>query len=450
MGSYFKSYEDDIYFFIPMTVKPDDDPKKKRKKNYDPNKAAFDLISKANLRKIVETSDEDDDDEEEGEELSFGDMFCNVLQAHVEYECNHSTFRELKRIYLGEFDLACYDDDYDGTVLDIEKSYLFVTAHKKTGLYIVTVAVPNNHYIPTQLIDQMSTNHLAIKDEETGEYVLVAEYMEKRFGLIACGEAKCVICLSKEPEDRTELGYMLAAETYVSEHIDYHIRPNRIDALLQSRAYYDYYNSYISRSVIAFIFKDYSEDIEERVENEASEIFIVEIVLFQNSAVLRTNRRVMDELGDNDAITNEELEELYMEFGKTMQFWTPNVYKYPFAQLEANEVVESFGIAKTLEEYYRNQQFLDRLIELRGNIADEKSDKQTNLILYILSCIEGASITLGAVSWFVRVIGTSRLTPEWLQIVDNIAGFSWVLVFVTGAVLFKLIFDRKLRKSKKY
>lgn len=424
MDSYLKTYEDDIYFFLPMTAQDTRD--------------AFERVMRANKRSFSEDSD------------CFGDLFCDTLQNHVEYECNHSTFRELKRIYLGAFDLACYNDDYDGTVLDVETAHLFITSHKKTGLYILAVAVPDNHYIPTQLIDQMSTSHLAVKDPATGSYINVTDYATREFGLTPCGEAKCVICLSKEPDDQTELGYILAAETYVSEHIDYHIRPNRLEPLLQSRAYYDYYNSYVSDSVIAFVFKDYPEEIADRLENEASEIFIVEIVLFQNTAVLRTNRRVMDELSDTDGITNKDIEELYLEFGRTMQFWTPDVFKYPFAQLEANEVVESFKISQTLDEYYRNQQFLDRLIELRGNIAEVEADKQTNLILYILSCIEGASITLGAVSWIVRVTWSETLSDYWLRVVDNIAGFSWVIIFITGAILLKtLVFDRKTRQAKK-
>ena len=380
MGSYFKTYENDIYFFLPMTAA-------------DPEKA-FAAMRQADRR--VHT-------DEEGEESpSFGDAYCDTLTEHILYECNNDTFRTLERFYLGEFTLACYDDNYDGTVVDTEPVHMFVTAHRKTGLYIVTLAIHDNHYIPTQLIDQMSTDNLDIWALESDSYVSVEQYMLDGFGLTLCGESKCVACLSNRPHNEMELAYILAGETYVSEHIDYHLHPNRVKDLLENHACYDYYESYISHSVIAFVFEDYPDSIFERLDDEASVLFVVEIVLFQNTAVLRTNRRVVEELDENDGITNAEIEELYMEFGQTMTFWSTDIFKYPFSQKEADEVIRSFGINQALEEYHRNQTFIDRLIEIKSNIADERSDSNMNLILYFLAWFEGGAVAHSLLMWLIQ------------------------------------------------
>ena len=425
MGSYSKTYQDDIFFFLPMTS------------------ASRERTREALLRDKKNrpyTS-------EEREDMSFGEAYCNAITNHCLYECNNTVFKQLARTHLGTFKLACYDDNYDGTVLDTEDVELFVTSHYRTGIYIVTLVCVDNHYIPTQLIDQMSTNHLFIEDPESGEYVSVASYMHHRYFLESCGEAKGVICMSNPPEDRTELGYILAGETYVSEHIDYTILPHRIEALLENHACYDYYDSYISRSMVAFIFKDYPDDILERLETEASEIFIVEIVLFQNTAVTRTNNRVIEELDENDGITNAEIEELYIEFGHTMKFWSSNIFKYTFAQKEADEIVRAFEIQKTLDEYYRNQDFLDRMVELKSNIADQKSDEKMNVLLFVLSCFEGCSISLAAILCILSWLMPSS-APAY-PLVEGLISVVWVIFFFSSAVFFFFFTAGKLALGKK-
>lgn len=456
--AYKKSYENDIFFFLPMT---------------DAEQTENVLEKLKEQQKTVKRS-------------KYADVYCEMLNHHVDYECNILDTRELERVYLGEFDLACYDDDYDldadeeieEPLLDfdflddpmsgkqcyyseeytvdekqrskkrvlhaVEKVHLFVTAHKQTGIYIVTLALPDNRYIPTQLIDQMSTGHLDFVLDD-GTLVPVEAYMRKWYSLELYGESKCVVCLSEHPKSRTELGYLLAGETYVSSAIDYQIRPNRLENFLKPRAYYDYYDSYISKSVIAFVFKEYSDDFADRLDDETSELFITEVVLLQNTAVVRTNRHVAEELSEKDGITLEEIEKLYIEFGKTMKFWRSDVFKYPGSQLEADEVIRSFGITQALEEYHRNHQFLDRYVQLDSDIKEQKSADRMNAILYVLAWIEGASIVLGAI---LGVLQTR------MGVVDT---FWWAISGVAACMALATIFyvfvvsgkDKKKRKRKK-
>ncbi len=456
---YEKSYDNDIFFFLPMTAQT----------------GAKHVLKKMQAQQPAI------------QEGSYADVYRKQLDHHVEYECNILDSTELQRVYLGEFRLACYDDNYDLGVdeeTDIptfdfdfledeesgkqyfysadyaiaesqrskkrilhatEKVHLFVTAHEQTGIYIVTVALPDNRYIPTQLIDQMSTEHMDFLLDD-GTLVPIAAYMQKHFSLKLYGESKCVVCLSEHPKSRTELGYLLAGETYVSAAIDYQIRPERLEKFLKPRAYYDYYDSYISRSVIAFVFKEYSDDFAERLDDETSELFIAEVVLLQNTAVVRTNRHVAEELCEKDGITLAEIEELYMEFGKTVKFWRSDIFKYPGSQLEADEVIHSFGISDALEEYYRNQQFLDRYVQLHSDIEEQKSADRMNFILYILAWIEGASILLG---------GIVALVQRYLGVVDtfwwSVACVAAFAVIATAVYLFiiKIRGKRKKPSNKK-
>ena len=432
LNTYKKTYKDDLYFFLPMTSTGVD--------------GSFKKLLDAERR--IHTDDEDFDytPTEDLSHLPFGDLYCKVLNRHIEYECNCETFKnkQMARIYLGDFQLACYDDDYDGIPLKTETAHIFITAHKNTGLYIITLAIPENDYNPSQLIDQMSTGHLEILDPETNSFVKADKYIGDKFDLTVCGESKCVICMSNKPEIDIELPYILSGETMISKHIDYKIRPEHMKKLTECRAIYDYYDSYISRSVIAFVFKDYSDEISVRISDEASELFIVEIVLFQNTAVLRTNRRVVKELEDNHEISMQDIDDMYIEFGKTVLFWNSDIFKYPFSQIEADAVIESFGIKETLEDYHRNQQFLDRLIELKSNITEQKSNNVMNNILFFLSCMEGSSVTLGAVLWIWHLLKSSTELPLGN---DTFLRFGWVFLFIAITLLIYRIASSSLTKK---
>lgn len=310
--TYKKSYSDDLYFFIPMTSNQIDGTNEKIKQAHDAAIKKFGLY-----------------------ENHFGTIYREAIDSHVDYECNSNTLslENLKRFYLGEFQFACYNDDYDKKILQTETCHLFISAHSKTGLYIITAAIPNNEYLPTQLIDQMSAGHLDIicppkevplqkegtvfldKDKKHS-CISIKNYIGNRFDLSICGDPKFVMCLSNMPENPAELAYALAGETYNSEHIDYRILDKHINDLIShNHSSYNYYDSYISSSGIAFILRDFSSNIVKRIEKyEASVLFVVEFVLLQNTAVLRTNRNVIRQLENSDKITNEDIENLYIQY----------------------------------------------------------------------------------------------------------------------------------------
>jgi len=443
LNPYKKTYDDDLYIFIPFSSQR--------------VKGSFELLEKANVRVTRDEEERAYTSGEDMSDLSFGDHFCKMLNRHVEYETNSDTFKsdQLQRFYIGNphtedgsFFLACYDDDYDGIPLYEESAHLFITAHRDTGLYIATLAIPNNTYCPTQLIDQISSGHLDISPVSKGQYVPIETYIEERFKLEKCGEPKTVVCLSNEPEDPYELAYLLSGETYYSKHINYKIRPHHLNELLKDHSIYDYYRSYISESVIAFVFEDghYSDDLFERLDDSASVLFIVEIVLFQNTAILRTNRKVIEELSDdNDQISQENIDELYIEFGKTMRFWSADIFKYPYSQKEADEAIRSFGIQNTLDEYHRNQQFLDRMIELKNSIAEQESDRIMNNILFFMSIIEGSSITLAAFVWLVGILRGN----EWVELDGG--RVLWIILFIAVCLLcrFSKQIVKTIRQRKK-
>ena len=88
MDSYFKSYEDDIFFFLPTTS-----------------------VSKEKTREALlrDRRNRPYDKDGEKEDATFGEVYCDTLTSHCVYECNSPIFKQLARIHLGTFELACIE-----------------------------------------------------------------------------------------------------------------------------------------------------------------------------------------------------------------------------------------------------------------------------------------------------------------------------------------------------
>ena len=433
---YKKTYQDDLYFFLPMIPKA----------GGNTDELIAELDKKQQKDDEISKNDGVDD---------FSELYREAMKDHTDYECSNEVFRKnIRRYNLGSYYLACYNDNYDDTVIEKQMVHLFLTAHIESGLYIVTIAIPENKYMTTQLVDQMSQSAFDIYLPD-GTLKSVFEYVKENFDLISGGESKCVACLTNEPANRDELAYILTGETYVSSKINYRIMPERLQKLLEPKAVYDYYERYISRQAVVYVFKDMQNTtIEDRLSSEASVLFIVGIVLFQNIAVARTNRRVVDALTNSDGMTNEEISDIYVEFGKTMRFWDTNIYNYPFSQKEADEVIDSFGIKDQLEEYYRNQGFLDRMIEIRTSLSSEKSARITNLTLYILSWVQGAAGLIGVLLWFLNwIVGEEPISTvsNWIELIVGIllCVVAFLIAISAEVVARKGGTKKKKKKNKK-
>lgn len=367
---YRKTYKNDLFIFIPYAVD--------------------NINDTLNAEEIQERSS------------NAGEAYIEAMQENAAYECNNHVIRQMRRICLGSYKIACLDDDYDGCVHGTEDAFFILTVHENSGLGVLCVIIPDSSYSTTQLEDQMSTGHIEIFTESTGSTVNINEYMLNRFGLECCGDAKCMVAMSNEPEDPEEMAYILAAEAYNSAHIDYRIT-NRdvLDWKEHNIAKYDYYDAYLSNCAIAFVMKDYPDDFAERLEIEATYLFVVELTVFQHSAVTRTNMRIVEELDCPHGTDLDFVQELYDEFGKTIRFWEWDNFKYPMAQCEADEIIRAFDTRKIMDTYNRNQSYLERLIELRSAHSNEAENRRLNAVAILLAYMQITTVLTEAVNWLV-------------------------------------------------
>lgn len=369
------------------------------------------------------------------------------LKDCIEYECDNNVAKSLRILYLGCYDFLHTTDQYpahesydpvnakqdiaDSKIInrmysfseeELEigwsQGYVFLTLHPLTHMYILCVFFPNYKYSSTQLLDQLSNNYIKIidptveyniyKSARRYRYIRLYDFLWENFRLHRCGQEKALLCMSNKPDTdlyKTEFLNILNAEVYNSTKVDYHIDSTSSREQAEfDHSKYDYYESYMSNKVIAYIPNDYG-NINDRIDSVATISFIVELVMFQNTAMARMNKKVTKALTSNDDISMEEILDLNQEYGRTIPFWEPNNFVYLGAQAEANEVKVAFSNEEMKSTYNEFQEFLEHLVDLKSSERENKNSMVLNIVATILAIIQVEGFIEGALISFYQATG---------------------------------------------
>lgn len=367
------------------------------------------------------------------------DAFISMMNINSKYECNNEVVKDFKRIFVGKKKIACLEDEYDGDVVDTEEVYMFLTVHEATGLVLLTLMNLETSFSPTQIQDQVVSNNLSILDENS-KFIDIDTYMKQNYKFTRCGDAKTLLSLSNKPKEVLEFEYMLASEAYNSTNIDYILESQQIAQKgYQNFSQYDFYEIYASNKTIVYILKTFNSSGIDNIKYEVPILFIIELIMFQNSSVLRTNKRIVDTLSlDGDAQLSY-IEQLYIEFGKTIKFWNKDVFKYPTSQILADKINDAFETEKLLDDYYKNQKFLEHIVSLRDVQNSNKESKILNKIVLVLTVLQVIPVVISLSDMIVQGSGTTFFSTYWY-----ILGVSSLLILLLIALL-----ENKKNKTKK-
>ena len=392
---YLKSYQDDLYLFLPLAE------------------------HSANLRvnKYVQNHRNADRDERTA-------LLIEELQEYLNYECSNAVVKDMDIIDLGCFDFLHTTDDYpfetfgekEGNKKESGQKYRWVTnaqktsedplqeieivvgdvtghvilaAHRKTHLFVLTIMFPSYPFSTTQMLDQMSYGYLKIRDpENAGHYIPLYEYLLQNFGLHQCGPAKCLDYMSKKPADEREFQDILAAEAFNNMGTEYDIDSDELRQMCHTnRAQFSDYEVYLSPRSIAYIKNDFAAEIEDRICDIANYLFIVILVLFQNTALEKVNTKVTDVLENEGEVSFRTKLEIDQEYGKTIRFWEKQNFKYLASQQESAVIREAFLNEELKEEYVEHQDFLNQVVEVKAAISESRTGLIINVVAIILAVI---------------------------------------------------------------
>lgn len=422
----FKTYRDDIYLFLPFTVEDDGST----------INSLFDSTKQCIQEKW-----------EKRHQSDIPHFLIEKLKYCIDYECENIVAEELETICLGNFTFLHTNDLYDGDVVGEEEIHCLLTAHRKTQLYILTMVFTDSKFYTTQIEDQFSFNYLKIKNLDTGdEYVDIEDYLERRYNLVSCGKGKILICMSNKPEKPEEFRHIMAAEVCNGLEQEYSLS---CDGEIAKKwcetdcTHYDAYSIFLSNSVIAFIPDEFDSDAKKRIEQVATYAFIALLTMFQNTSVARINKKIANALSYEGRISNKTILQLYKEFGKTAHFWEVHNYRYIGAQLEAECIMKAFGNAELMAECKRQQEFLEKIVNLQASENERRSDFFLNIMAVLIAAEQLGKFVVEVIDNFYIWINEGRGFPTLRQTDSNHA---YRLIIAGGFVLFFVI--RKILRNK--
>ena len=194
---------------------------------------------------------------------------------------------------------------------------------------------------------------------------------------------------------------MIASESYTSDRVDYKLNSKEFKKICSDNfSQYDFYEIYASRDAVVYVLHTFDDNLITNIQDEVPILFIMELIMFQDAAVLRTNNKIVDQLSKNGSVSISFIENLYKEFGKTIKFWNKGVFKYETVQNLSSKINEAFGTENTLAEYYKNQDFLEHIVNLRDLQNSNKESKILNIIALVLTVVQVVPLILEFIDWF--------------------------------------------------
>lgn len=369
--------------------------------------------------------------------------FLKCMNDTAIYECDNSVSKDMNRFFLGKNYIACLSDEYDGTVITKEEIYMFLTRHSSTGIYVLTIMNLGNNFSPTQIEDQVTTDNIFIYDDNT--LININNYMKNKFNLKRCGEAKSLLSISNKPRDYLEFECMMASESYTSNKINYKLNSKEFKKMCENNfAQYDFYEIYASRDAVVYVLHTFDDNLITNIQDEVPILFIMELIMFQDASVLRTNNKIVEQLSKSGSVSISFIESLYKEFGKTIRFWNKGVFKYETVQNLSSKINEAFGTKNTLDEYYKNQDFLEHIVNLRDVQNSNKESKILNIIAIVLTIVQVVPLIMEFIDWFFET-DFNRInifSPKYVFSVSTL------LIIILIILIRKKVIKNKQRKMK--
>lgn len=444
--TYYKTYKDDIYLFIPFADNPEN--------------TKMDVLFK-----------------NEGEFHYEGDIpdetrdLLENLDYYMEYEYEGFINRELERIYLGQCIFRHTTDRYMNETVGEQKVSLLLLAYKSAHMYVLVIYMPNCRFSSSMVGDQLSQRQLDVRfgeEDDIDEYGFthyenVIDYLGDKYGLVRCGNGKAFYCMSDKPESEQEFRNILTGETFFSVHQDFYIKNYELvsQQLKNDLAIYDYYEAYMSPVSLAIILKTFERrEGKQRIEDAATYVFIVELVLLQNTALNKLSKKVGKALEHEGDVSYEYINSLYKDYGKTLKLWDARNFKYYGTQMEAEQIRKAFENDELRERYQEEQGFLENMVEVNAANDERRSGWIIGIVGTLLAMFQVKDYMIEMFAKFYSWIGNVIDNPESIIVGGNAAveessQFSnlfsvviWgsVLIFVMGYIATK---NQKRYEQKK-
>ena len=172
----------------------------------------------------------------------------------------------------------------------------------------------------------------------------------------------------------------------------------------------------------------------------ATYLFIAVLVMFQNASLDKMHIKISRALSDDGQVSYAYIDELYKNFGMTVQFWEKQNFKYTGTQMEAEAIEEAFANRQIKETYMEEQGYLEHIVELKMAQNERINGWVINIAAIILALLQVEPYIVTALTFCYEKLGIDVLYVNRTFNTGVFGGLALILVIYA-------ILRRKRRKS---
>lgn len=354
--------------------------------------------------------------------------YIEVMDYILRNEVSDNISSCIERRFLGRHRFRFYKDfpELHSELLAEVFGEVYLALETRTNLCVCEIIFNFRHSGRlSYYLDAVSKDDVNILDPQMGE-LNMRDYLRMQ-GLEAVDLPKCCSFLSETPSDR-ELAYLVAAEFY--DHDDEaFIESSEIDRILNAdMSQYDFLKCYASPRSVVHIMRLFQSQFSERIYYEGLSIFIAELMMLNIAAIDRTNIRVKKVLISGAEPSFEIVKDINLEYAQTITLWNINIFKSFTAQTAAQKYYAAFEIEKLIEDYNRNQEVMEHIMDVKEFIHERTQDRILNIAAFVLTVIELCQFIF---SIALSVINHENSSAEYIVGFSMFGGITAALIVIT-------------------
>lgn len=301
---------------------------------------------------------------------------------------------------------------------------------------VIIIAIPSCRLPVSQVLDSMSRNQLMIIDSNSHATISLLEHLRTQYHIFKSGSAKAFLTVFDDKSNISDayLGSLLFSETFYENNTGLgKVVDKKIESLINSEfgiAQYNYASVFCYKNMVMQMTSRFRTSVNERIIQESITLFYIELILFEESAIVSVEQNISSFLNKLDRHNNStvlsNINTILSNYAKSSDFWDISM-NYPSSRRSVEELRNAFQIAKLRNDVSNKKDTLLNICTIRDTILDETEGYFISIIGIIVAAFSCADL-----------INSNHLR--------QIIGFVLILIFLFLALRFRM--NRKIRVNK--
>ena len=309
-------------------------------------------------------------------------------------DTGNSVFDRIKRSNLDILKLKIFKKDEEKDFKEYTAE-LYSSVDVRTNMTVLTLYAIDVMIEISTLADCITRSEVLVS-KDGANYENIYSFVSKEYGLIKKGSPKLFATIHDDPEavDQGLIASILFGEQYFGKDSPYgEIIDKEILGKLGEEygiAQYSYAKAYVNKNVFLQISSGFPADIAELLYLEGMSLFYIEMLLFEEAAIVINNDKITNFLltVKNHSIGKrlKQIYEINAEYARTLEF-KEMLLNYPTSNSSMKNIRNAFGTEELSERLSKNKSILQNIFDAQRDIANTRESTILNVLALIITLL---------------------------------------------------------------